>query len=401
MNDTPAPQTHPLTVVVCSVDPTVVQFVNAAMLRSTEMCDVFPLETEEGTIAMVSKLGQVDIAIVYCDGTGASVALMERLRRLSPQTVRIALSEPANEAVMPRLAASAHQILPMPLDIEVLGDLVGRVRHSSETELSEPVRSMVGQADRLPSPPKMFQRLNELLARDDWRVEDLAAEIETDVALTSELLKLVNSSFYGAGSRVRSVSRAISLIGTKLTRFIVLGNQLFVSSGGFDTWIDLERLAGRSNAVARGARALAQREHENDDVAASAYLAGLVSEIGLLVMARLPDIDPTIAAPVNSSVFLGAERVLFGGDRFQVGTHLLTLWGFDHEVIEAVEKLSTEKSSAPRELGWYLASTRELVIKHGMDPDELSRPQGWDSDLDELVAACHARAVDAAVPVAV
>lgn len=399
MTTTTAPPAGPLTVVVCSVDRTVVHSVNLAMLRSAEMCDVFPFETEEGATAMVSRLGRADIAIVYCDGTGASATFMERLRRLSPQTVRIALSEPANESVMPQLAALAHQILPMPLDVEVLGDLIGRVRHSSETDLNEPVRSLVGQADRLPSPPRMFQRLNELLARDDWRVEDLAAEIETDAALTSELLKLVNSSFYGAGSRVRSVTRAISLIGTKLTRFIVLGNQLFVSSGGFDTWIDLERLAGRSNAVARGARALAQRENENDDVMASAYLAGLVSEIGLLVMARLPDIDPTIAAPVNSSVFLGAERVLFGGDRFQVGTQLLALWGFDEEVIEAVDGLSTEAPSSPGELGWYLASARELVIKHGLDPDALARPQGWDSDLDELVAACHARSVDLGVPV--
>ncbi|MFK7918007.1 MAG: HDOD domain-containing protein [Ilumatobacter sp.] len=385
----------PLTAVVVSADPMVVISAQAAMRLHAEVWNVLSVDSEERAIDLLNKLERVDIFIVYGDGSGMAATVLERVRYFAPHTVRIALSDRANAAVMPQLAAIAHQILPMPLDAEVLGDLVGRMRSVTRSELCDPVRTLVGQAERLPSPPKMFQRLNEMLATDDWRVEDLAAEIETDAALTSELLKLVNSSFYGSGSRVRSVTRAISLIGIKLTRFIVLGNQLFVSSGGFDTWIDLERVATRSNAVARGARALAAREQASDDVVSSAYLSGLVSEIGLLVLARIPDIEPSIAAPVNSSVFLGAERVLFGGDRFEVGAELLALWGFDQDVVDAVARLSSEEPSQPGELAWFLSSARQLIMEHGVDPDELGHPPRWDAEIDVLIDACRTGAQDA------
>ena len=60
--------------------------------------------------------------------------------------------------------------------------------------------------------------------------DGVAIEIAQDVALTGEILKLANSSFFGTTERVTSISRAISLVGADLIRFVVLGKKLFLRS---------------------------------------------------------------------------------------------------------------------------------------------------------------------------
>ena len=207
------------------------------------------------------------------------------------------------------------------------------------------------------------------------------------------MLKLVNSSFYGLSEHVASMERAIGLLGIDMTRFVVLSNGVFQRSAGFETWIDLDRLANRSQRVALMARVLAHRDGQSLETVSSAYLVGIVSEIGLLVMARLPDIPASIAAPVNVSTYLGAERAVFGGDRFEVGAHLLALWGFDQAVIDAVQRQSSGDSIEGTGLDWYLAAARHLVIDLSMDPAELV----VDRSVDEAVQqALHSFAASVA-----
>ena len=117
----------------------------------------------------------------------------------------------------------------------------------------------------------------------------------------------------------------------------------------------------------------------------------MVSEIGLLVLGRVPDISPSIAQPVNNAVYLGAERAIFGGDRFAVGAHLLTLWGFDTAVIDAVRRVPSDE--VPRSgLPWYLVAARRLVVEQGFDPHELATRKGAKPELDDALASLLAEA---------
>jgi HD-like signal output (HDOD) protein len=380
----PAP-VDTVTVVFVGDDPDVVQTLHDAAARRHGAWDVHFIESGQAALALFGELPSVDVMAVHMHVSGLPVAdLLTEVRRRSPHTVRVVASGRSDGESALDLIGIAHRVMPMPRDIELLFDLIEQIRSGVSTRLSEPVSALVGDIDRLPSPPAMFQRLAELIASDDWSIDDLAHEIAQDPALTGEILKLVNSSFYGAAERVTSVHRAITLVGVDLIRFIVLGDKMFQPSDDLETWIDLERLAHRSKAVALGTSALAVRDRASSTTASAAYLAGLVSEIGLLVLGRVPDICPTIAEPVNDSIHLGAERAIFGGDRFAVGAHLLTLWGFDRPVIDAVRQLST--GDIPRSgLPWYLAASRRLVVEQRFDPHDLASRQGTKPDLDEAL----------------
>ncbi|MEM1333159.1 MAG: HDOD domain-containing protein [Actinomycetota bacterium] len=389
-----------MTVLVACDDADVNEAVRAEALIHGQHWKAFHDTAGPGALEFFVGLAHVDVMVVHATGDASeALAMLEWVRTESPRTARVALSDTDDRSVGLRLASVAHQVVPLPLEVGALAQLIERVRSATRTELLDPVRTLVGQVDRLPSPPAIFTRMTEILASPDWRIDDLADEIAQDTALTGEILRLVNSSFYGVGREITSITQAVSLIGVEMTRFIVLGNQMFQSSGGFETWIDLDRLANRSRSVATVARALATRESTRPDVGTRAYLAGLVSEIGLLVLARIPDISPSIAAPVNGSAYLGAERVIFGGDRFEVGTHLLTLWGFSDEIIEAVRRLSAAETCEPGELAWFLAMARQLAMGDGLSPEDLAQPAGTSDEVDAKIAAVRA-VVEGSTPVA-
>jgi len=74
--------------------------------------------------------------------------------------------------------------------------------------------------------------------------------------------------------------------------------------------------------------------------AAEAYLAGMLHEIGVLVLSKLPEDDVELLRSVLRSNDLTNERLAFDVDRFVVGGHLLGLWGFSTAIVEAVSALS-------------------------------------------------------------
>lgn len=340
-------------------------------------------------VRLVRELSNIDVVVAHArPGDTSIVDFLDRVRRRSPNAARIVMSDESDGDLLLRLNRISHRVLPLHLGVEPLEALIENVRSATGTQLGEPVRTLVGQVDRLPQLPAVFQRLTEIVESDDWSVDDLAEEITQDIALTGEILKLANSSFSGPSEPVSSVANAIMRVGVDLIRFVVLGRKLYESGSELATWIDLDSLAHRARNAALGARALAIRARASLETSSHAYLAGLVSEIGLLVLGRVPDVVDVIARPLNGKLYLGAERAIFGGDRFQVGAQLLGLWGFDQPVIDAVRRLSTERLPTEEGLAWYLAAAKQLVTEQGFDPHELAaapdRNPGLDAAIDQL-----------------
>ena len=74
---------------------------------------------------------------------------------------------------------------------------------------------LVSDVEGLYSLPEICLKINELVNDSRSSAEDLAQLISQDADLTGRLLKLVNSVFYGLRVPVETVSRAVTLVGTK------------------------------------------------------------------------------------------------------------------------------------------------------------------------------------------
>jgi HD-like signal output (HDOD) protein len=75
---------------------------------------------------------------------------------------------------------------------------------------------------QLASPPNIYFELQKVSEDPNKSLADAAFIIEQDAALSLKLLKIVNSAFYGFPAQITSISRAITMIGIKELRSIVL-----------------------------------------------------------------------------------------------------------------------------------------------------------------------------------
>jgi diguanylate cyclase (GGDEF)-like protein len=180
----------------------------------------------------------------------------------------------------------------------------------------------------LPSLPAIALKVLNLAKGNDSDISEIAKVITKDAALSSKILKTVNSSFYGRSQKVSTISHAMVILGLQSVKTLVLGFSLVStlnkskSGGGFkhvDYW-------KRSIYAAAAARSIAARaEHVQ---AEECFLAGLLMDIGMLVMDQtLGEEYATIVTQAESHGDLAAlEQKAFGADHAEVSGFLAAHW---------------------------------------------------------------------------
>jgi len=184
----------------------------------------------------------------------------------------------------------------------------------------------------LPSAPKAFQEILACLQRPSASIGDAAKIIARDVAMTANVIKLVNSAFFGSRQKVSTVDRAVAYLGLDTLGALALGHGVFKS--GVTTGIEgfsLERLWQHSLEVAATARAVALYEKFSHAKADEAFLAGMLHDVGKVVFATR-----TASSPGSPAASAGDTCAQMEAHHAEVGAYLLGLWGFPNPIVEAV-----------------------------------------------------------------
>jgi len=84
------------------------------------------------------------------------------------------------------------------------------------------IPQLIEDVEELLSLPDVVMRANELIDSETSGVESIAEVIALDPSLTAQLLRLVNSAFYGLPSKIETISRAITVIGVQELRSLIL-----------------------------------------------------------------------------------------------------------------------------------------------------------------------------------
>ena len=183
-------------------------------------------------------------------------------------------------------------------------------------------------AQNLPSPPGVAIELLRLTESEDVTIDDLAATISRDPALAARILKVSNSALFRVGGEVTTLKRACMMIGLKTVRLMSLSFSLATALGGDRKGaFDYDQYWKRSLVCASSARALAARRHRF--LADEAFLAGLLSRIGQLVLAECAGrkYAKVLKASDGSWPSRDLERRILGCDGDEVGLALLESWG--------------------------------------------------------------------------
>jgi HD-like signal output (HDOD) protein len=190
--------------------------------------------------------------------------------------------------------------------------------------------------DRLHSSPHVACQALRLLQDDNVETCQLVQCLETDPALASNVLRLVNSSYFGLARNVSSLRHAVTLLGMRSLRLAVLSFGLLEQLAKDVPARVYDDFWRRSLTMASVASRLVPRKQ---DVAGDeAYSAGLLADVGVLLLAQLDtrQYSRLYNKAGHSEWLLESERERYGYDHGQLGARLLDRWNLPPLLTRAV-----------------------------------------------------------------
>ncbi len=191
----------------------------------------------------------------------------------------------------------------------------------------------------LPTLPTVLVECNKLLEDPNVSASQLAKVIKTDQAVSSKVLKLVNSAFYGLSGKISTISQGIVVLGFNTVRNIILSLSVLdllpkdADLGEFE----ISDLWKHSLGCAVISKVFAQRIGVKDPE--EAFIAGLLHDIGKIIIAKLFQEEfVTILKTTHKEkkLFLDAEQDVLGTAHDQIGGMLAKNWQLPETLSESI-----------------------------------------------------------------
>jgi putative nucleotidyltransferase with HDIG domain len=208
-------------------------------------------------------------------------------------------------------------------------------RRNVDQTMTERSIVIVNQARDLPPIPTVAQKILDMLQSDKTTAVDVEQVIMAEPALSARVLKIANSAVFGRRAGARTVSEAVTYLGIKTVKSIVL-------AAAMKTFYMQPRLSDHllwvhSMAVALSAAELAKlaKIRAKDE----ALTAGLLHDLGKLVFKNFDEerYDAVIQSVYNDQAdAVTVEIETFGVAHPQVAEQVLAKWGFPDDLREPV-----------------------------------------------------------------
>jgi len=196
---------------------------------------------------------------------------------------------------------------------------------------------LVSRAGQLYSLPAVALEVLELTQESLVDLRALKLCIENDPALTCKVLRVVNSALFGLSGEVTDLNHALTLLGIKPLKLLVLGFSLSdaVFSKLTGRWIGRYWRHTLTKAVA--ARELSETLWRIP--ADEPFLIALLQDLGLLVL--LQELGEPFAAFMErvwaaDGDLLELERCSLGFDHRELTSRMLASWGFPQQLVGGV-----------------------------------------------------------------
>lgn len=297
----------------------------------------------EGGVAALELLRDSSFDVVISDMRMPGMdgaQLLAQVQQLYPQTVRIVLSGHSDQEMTMKSVGPAHQYLTKPCTADSLKETVGRVCALRDLLENDSLQRLISQIPTLPALPSLYTELVEEIQASDASIKRVGEIISRDIGMTAKMLQLVNSAFFGLRRTVSNPAEAAMLLGLDTIMSLVLSIQIFSEcKAGKVRGFSAEALWSHSMRVGRCARAIAKAESKETKIAGDSFTAGLLHDVGRLILAvTLPrQYEEALAQAASEGVpDSHVERLAFGTAHAEVGAYLLGLWGLPASIVEAV-----------------------------------------------------------------
>lgn len=195
------------------------------------------------------------------------------------------------------------------------------------------IREKIENINALPTIPKTLKKILGVIENPRISLNEISRFVSGDPALTTKVLKMVNSPVYGFPGRISSVNQAVILLGLTVVKGLLLGVSVFELMQ--KTMIGLWEHSLGSAIVCR---LIAKKKglKEPDELS----IDGLLHDIGkiLLVLQYPEEYEKTMnESDQRGLTIYESEKNHFNTTHASVGAWMAQKWSFPPNLIEIIE----------------------------------------------------------------
>ena len=263
--------------------------------------------------------------------------LLDQVAELHPHAVRIVLSGESGSESNFKALPPMHQFLSKPCPADELEATLSRASLLQDMLEHPKLHELVARISSLPSVPSLYNELLDEIESPQGTTARVGEIISRDPAVAAKFMQLTNSALFGLRQPVSSPAQAVSLLGMEHIKSLVFSNQVLSASDSDSTALDL--IMSHSLQVGLMARAIAHHEQAEDAQFNEAFTAGLLHDIGKMVLLEAAPEKAAEAqelAEAEGIEMWEAEHQILGASHDLLGAHLLALWGLPQAIVDAV-----------------------------------------------------------------
>jgi HD-like signal output (HDOD) protein len=259
----------------------------------------------------------------------------------------------------------------------------------------------------LPTLPSVVAKIIETANNPNTTADEMQRLIGMDQGLTSKILRIVNSAYYGFPKRVSTIAQAVMILGFGTVRNLVLGVSAFGMLGTKSMPYGLERLRFWQHCAATAVTAnlLSKRRlPHNYNAAEQSFLGGLLHDIGALFLDGYFPVQYAVAmayASRESKSSCEAESTILSMDHAWVGRRIAEHWNFPppmtamlgrHHCPHATQE-HFEMIALVHAADWLVWQAGYPSSKHAQPPSLDAEVSDWfaftDKDWEQIQQALH------------
>ncbi len=325
--------------------------------------------------------GQCDVILVDATlSTDGGLELLDSIWKTHPHIIRFLCAKSPSDELMMKCIWNSHRLFTFALEAAALRDAIQRALEVQKWLCNRRVQQLVSRMRTFPSLPTLYFKVLKELESPNASVEKLAELIGSDLAITTKIIQVVNSAFYAQQRQIADVTEAIQILGFETLKSLVLGIQAIARLDKVKPlYFSADKIWRHGLAVATLARRVAQLETGDHALAEEAFTAGLLHDIGKLVLASNLDEQYNGAlslAQKKQIPLVEVELEVFGATHADTAAYLVAVWGLPKRIVEAIALHHTPEKSEDAAFSPLSAVHIADVLEHeqSAEKDAFTKP---------------------------
>lgn len=282
--------------------------------------------------------GEFDMIITDMKMPGMNGAeLLQKVKEQHPSVIRIVLSGYSDNDLILKSSNFAHQFLAKPLEAETLKEKIELIYTLQSHLNNKEIANLVNGIKNLPTLPSVYLQIEEEIRKPDSSLKVIEHIISKDIVMTTKILQVVNSAYFGLPQIIINPLQALNFLGIDILKSLVLVVHLFsVEKDSQYLNEQIALLSENSFKVAELSKRIALKLSTNMKFVEEVFTGALLHNIGKLVIWQLDDYFAKIEREIkkNSVSDYEAEYNVFNTSHAEIGAYLLGIWGLPTSLIE-------------------------------------------------------------------